>query len=148
MRHFLITYKHAEVADGPVMEAAPLVGDVIVRHGAHSNLETLLEAEERDSLKIRQFLLADYIDKDNKDWQALYVPKRFPADPSSKEYIRSRHGMANALVGWLKPGATLTARDDGYYLDGDGLVGCKLGAPTHLFEIPVKSAEIPVQRFF
>jgi hypothetical protein len=154
MKNFFIIYKRAEVKDGPVMLEGRGAGveltDVVVRHGAHSNLETLLEHEERESLKIRQFLLADYIDKDKKALHEIYdnAPKKIPTSPKSIEYIRSRHSMANFLVGWLKPGLTLTAKDDGYYLDGGSLADCKLGAPTELFDIPVRAGDPPKHKFF
>jgi hypothetical protein len=154
MKHLFITYECAEVSGGPVIgrsqggAAAVIKGDVIVRHGAHSNLETLLEHEERESLKIRQFLLADYIDKDKKQLHAIYAPKKVPTDPLSIEYIRSRYDMASSLVGWLKPGLTLTADANGYHLDGGTLADCKLGTPTELFEIPVRASEPPTHRLF
>lgn len=154
MKRFFIIYKRAEVKAGPVMvgdDHKPVaLTDVVVRHGAHSNLESLLEHEERESLKIRQFLLADYIDKDKKALDAIYddAPKKIPTCPKSVEYIRSRHGMANFLVGWLKPGLTLSARDDGYHLDGGTFADCKLGAPTELFDIPVRAGDLPTHTFF
>lgn len=148
MSNFFITYKCLELKRGGKL--AGIDGkrrDIIVRHGAHSNLESLLEPEERESLRIRQFLLADYIEK--KDKYTFPVPPRVPSEAFMPSYIASKYRMANELVGWMKKGVTLTAKEDGFYLDeGDTLADCGLGAPTQLFGIPLLQGSPSAARFF
>lgn len=155
-REFYIKYLRARLNDSGKVESrsdpdlarkinATKTLKVVVRHGPTSNVD-MLNDKEKQSLRIRQFLLADYIDKKNNE-------EKFPKPTETSgygtfEYAGVRHAMANKLVEWMQKGAFLTVRDNKFFLSGADLAGSGLGRPTSLFGLQVESAPSPSATFF
>jgi hypothetical protein len=100
-------------------DSAPLGGQVglVVRHASSVNLESLLEPAERNTLRLRQLLLADYIDTETP--RPMTPPPGYPAweGPSRTEFIKSRYAIAAELISSLSPDAALTATIDGFFCE-------------------------------
>lgn len=129
---------------------------LIVRHGSPANLPGL-EGPEKTSLRIRQFMLADYIDI--KDRPAAPVPEGYPnkrplpdtglPDPAElQRFIEMRKPMASKFVDSLRPGATVTATSKEFLYSppitvSPGRSALRLEPPDHIFGIPLGMCELP-----
>ena len=102
---------------------------LVVRHGAGANLIGPIGADELTSLKIRQLLMADYIDRDTERTIA----------PPTVRFISSRYGMAKALVRQIAPHMRLTADGRGYRYVKTEETAAALDAPPPLrLQLPAK----------
>jgi hypothetical protein len=163
MKAGLITYKRGElcVRDDGRKVINMLEGDdpveinddigLVVRHGSPANLKGLASRAESGSLRIRQFMLADYIDTDMKTRKVLPPPKDYPRRDNSQErarYIGIRWAMARELIGTLFPDATVSATSDNFIcLRGVGArtnpVPGDLPVPKTLFGIRLEEGVLP-----
>jgi hypothetical protein len=87
---------------------------VIARHGAHpGTMLNLIREEELKSLRVRQTLMADYIDID--EVRSPHPPKDYPTRGKHPErFIAARYGMAKDLVKQIAPDVRLTAYHSGF----------------------------------
>jgi len=119
---------------------------LIVRHGSPANLAGLASRAESSSLRIRQFVLADYIETETR--HALPPPRGYPSSEGERErerYIGIRWAMARELLDSLIPGAAVTALPDRFSLhrplapvtDRQPL---ELPTPRKIFGIPLEDA--------
>jgi hypothetical protein len=120
----------------------------IVRHGAPANMIGPIGADELASLKIRQLLMADYIDRDAE--RILNPPPDYPDRnvPEQQEtFIAYRYGLAKALVRQIAPQMRLTADRDGFrYVRAEGDVDAptlvRIPLPSKLFGVAAAHADL------
>jgi hypothetical protein len=125
---------------------------LVVRHASPANLHSLLDRVERNSLRLRQLMLADYIDTDARE--TAEPPPDYPAfhpdfDPARKSrFVKTRYALARDLMDVIVPGAYLTATAEGFVYEPDAS-SMKAPATTHipvprsLFRIPLAEGAAP-----
>lgn len=128
---------------------------LIVRHGSPANLPGL-EDSEKTSLRIRQFLLADYIEV--SDRPVAPVPEGYPskrprgeelADPVElQRFVEMRQPMASKLIDSLRPGTTVTATPKKFLysvpiVSPPDRSALRLELPDHIFGIPLELCDVP-----
>jgi hypothetical protein len=119
---------------------------MVVRHGSPANLAGLASLPESHSLRIRQFMLADYIDPSIE--RILRSPSDYPDRVSQlSRFIGFRQPMAAELVDAIMPGATVSANATGYVFEPPLLapidrkpVGVRM--PGRLFDLDLRQGEI------
>ncbi len=120
------------------------VGDhgLVIRHGSPANLDGLIGKKEQDSLRIRQFMLADYID--TRGARRLRPPENYPTiDYDRAKYVGSRAAMASELISLLRPGATLTALEDRFVYEASTATNGRsipIPVPEKIFGIEISQA--------
>jgi hypothetical protein len=121
----------------------------VVRHGAPANMIGEIGPDELASLKIRQLLMADYIDRDTE--RAVVPPPDYPnRTVNGERFIASRYGMAKAMVRQIAPHMRLTADRAGYryvkaqdaQASADALPPLRLQLPDVLFGIPAEETAL------
>ena len=118
-----------------------------VRHGAPANMVGGIHHDERASLRIRQLLMADYIDRKTK--RILEPPPGYPIRAVSEQgFYASRYAMAKALVGQIDPAMRVSATKDGFeYVKAgeppsEAAKPLQLALPRKLFDINAISGEL------
>ncbi len=117
---------------------------LIVRHASPANLKTQLIDVERNILRLRQLMLADYIDMVSRAKAEPPAPyPTFSADPTSNiKFVKTRYAMARDLINVISPGAYLTATMEGfvYHPQSSALKAAPaahIPVPRSLFRIPL-----------
>jgi hypothetical protein len=128
------------------------IGDdmgLVVRHGSPANLTGLASRDESGSLRIRQYMLADYIETDKRPF--LPPPPGYPRCDSLKDrsrYIGIRWRMAQELMASVAPGTAVSATPDRFVYwrasvpPPGGNFG-ELPTPKKLFGIPIEPDAMP-----
>jgi hypothetical protein len=117
-----------------------------IRHGAPANMVGGIDKDELASLRIRQLLMADYIDR--KTDRILDPPPNYPIRKvSDGAFIASRYGIAKALISQLAPHIRLSACQSGFRYVSVGAspadaAPLRLQLPRHLFGIEVEDEEL------
>jgi len=118
---------------------------VVVRHGSPANLKGLASDAEMGSLRIRQFMLADYIPEHRR---TMTPPDGYPDRDTQQElYIGVRREMVAELLDSLIPGATVSAEAHGFVVERPllppkGRQGLDLPLPDFVFGIRLSDGEI------
>jgi hypothetical protein len=116
---------------------------LVVRHGSPANLAGLTSRAERNSLRIRQYMLADYIDTDNRP--SLPPPPAYPRYDQPQErprFISIRWPMAKELIESLVANASVSAFPD-RFVCARGARSTPEPLPKALFGIPLEEGVIP-----
>ncbi|HEX8626072.1 MAG TPA: FAD-dependent oxidoreductase [Allosphingosinicella sp.] len=133
------------ISDRRSIEVTEEMG-LVVRHGSHANLSGLAFDAESESLKIRQFMLADYIDTESRP--QLPPPPGYPDEVSERSrYIGARREMVQELVETLEPGATVTATGQKYFYESPLVAppdrkAVGIDVPEKVFGIDIVRAEM------
>jgi hypothetical protein len=119
---------------------------LIIRHGSPANLASLASEAERNSLRIRQFMLADYID--TKLERNLPPPPGYPSRTlDAADYVSARYDMVKELVAALLPGARVTATLRGFIYEPPiiaprGAEPIRVPMPREVFGLDLREGEM------
>lgn len=122
--------------------------ELVIRHASPANLETLLNDVEHQTLRLRQLMLADYIDTETP--RAMKPPAGYPVwnDGRDADFVRSRYQMTVELMRAVAPGLAVSAVLEGFVCETTADTSAALGAsrdipiPESIFRVPLKKRAV------